>query len=109
MAYTIVDLKYGLVILKNTNNKLTKKILKKVFNADIKSYESPGDIYYFADKKNPDGFSAFTSPDLTDSSTWNLCADGIRRLPSYLSGYKTMFEYHRIEHLPIQDVKKFKI
>jgi len=109
MKYTIKDLKEGKVILKNTNDKKTKVVLIKAFKAKFKSYEGPAYNYFFADKNSIDGYNAFDNIDITDQSKWCLNSDGTRTLPDYLKGYTSMLKYYKIENLPIQDVKKFKI
>lgn len=109
MKYTIKDLKNGKVILKNTNDKKTKEVLKKAFNVKFESYEDPAYTYFFADKNSIDGYNAFNNIDITDQSTWCLNLDGTITLPDYLKGYTSMLKYYKIENLPIQDVKNFKI
>jgi hypothetical protein len=103
--YTLKDLKEGKVILKNNSNKITKQILKKAFNETMKSYEMPGDLYYFANKSGYNGLGAFSSIKIIG----NLCSDGEMRVPDYLKGYTSNLQYYNIEDLPIQNATKFKL
>jgi len=100
--YTLIDLKEGKVILKNNSNKLTKKILNKVFNERIVANESPGDLYYFVYNGELGSFSSI-------EIIGNLCSDGERRIPDYLKGYESMLQYYNIKSLPIQNATKFKL
>lgn len=82
MKYTLKDLKQGKVILMNSSQGKSKKILKKVFGFTMKSYELPGSMYYHADVDDSDGFIGFS---IIERDAPNLI------------------------HLPIQKSEKFKI
>ena len=107
MKYTIEDLKNRKVILENDNDEKTKRILEKAFNFKFRKNELPGNKHYVSDTNYDNEVCGFDDGDLNDKFCWNLHADGIRRLPSYLRGYKTMCEYHKCDNIPKQKASKF--